>query len=72
LSLARSTSFFLWQAPMHHVFQKFVDRLSGSPDFKGMAVAGYLEVLYEALMQLRSLDELKGPVLWAPVVHAAA
>ena len=57
---------------MHHVFQKFVDRLSGSPDFKGMAVAGYLEVLYEALMRLRSLGGLKGPVLWTSVVHAAA
>jgi hypothetical protein len=36
LSPARSASFFLWQAPMHHVFQKFVDQLSGSHDPKAM------------------------------------
>lgn len=37
-----------------------------------MAVAGYLDVSYEALMRLRSLGGLNGPVLWAPVVRAAA
>lgn len=36
------------------------------------AVAGYLDVSCEALMRLRSLGGLKGPVLWAPVVRAAA
>lgn len=37
-----------------------------------MAVAGYLDVSREALVRLRYLGGLKGPVLWAPVVEGAA
>ena len=37
-----------------------------------MAVAGYLEVSRDALVRLRSLGGLNGPVLWAPVVQNAA
>ncbi len=37
-----------------------------------MAVAGYLEVSHDALARLRTLGQLSGPVLWAPVVCAAA
>lgn len=36
------------------------------------AVAGHLEVSKDALVRLRSLGGLKGPVLWAPVVQTAA
>lgn len=50
-----------------------LDRI-GKPRAIGntMAVAGYLEVSRDALARLRSLGGLKGPVLWAPVVDAAA
>jgi acyl homoserine lactone synthase len=36
-----------------------------------MAVAGYLEVSVAALVRLRELGGLPGPVLWAPVMQAA-
>ncbi|MES2255542.1 MAG: acyl-homoserine-lactone synthase [Pseudomonadota bacterium] len=39
---------------------------------KTSAVAGYLEVSRAALMRLRASGEITGPVLWAPVVDAAA
>ena len=37
-----------------------------------LAVAGFLEISADRLAQLRSAGGLKGPVLWAPVVSAAA
>lgn len=36
-----------------------------------MAVAGYLEVSESALSRLREMGQIKGPVLWAPVLRAA-
>ncbi len=50
-----------------------LDRL-GSPRSIGvtMAVAGYLDVSQAALGRLREAGGLSGPVLWAPVVRAAA
>ena len=50
-----------------------LDRLGPpAPIGTTMAVAGYLEVSMEALLRLRELGGLKGPVLWAPVVQSAA
>ncbi|QDF37485.1 acyl-homoserine-lactone synthase [Bradyrhizobium symbiodeficiens] len=37
-----------------------------------VAVAGYLEVSSEALARVRDAGDLPGPVLWAPVIPAAA
>lgn len=50
-----------------------IERL-GAPRSIGttMAAAGYLEVSQTALIRLREAGGLSGPVLWAPVVQAAA
>jgi N-acyl-L-homoserine lactone synthetase len=37
-----------------------------------LAVAGYLEVSPDSLARVRDTGGLKGPVLWAPVISAAA
>lgn len=37
-----------------------------------MALAGYLEVSTDALERIRSAGRISGPVLWAPVMRAAA
>jgi acyl homoserine lactone synthase len=49
-------------------------RRIGKPRALGntVAVAGYLEVSFESLARIRSAGGLQGPVLWAPVVLAAA
>jgi acyl homoserine lactone synthase len=39
---------------------------------KSCAVAGYLEISTEALRKVRQAGGLSGPVLWAPVLKAAA
>ncbi len=46
----------------------------GKPRVLGntMAVAGYLEVSTDALERIRSAGRISGPVLWAPVMRAAA
>lgn len=36
------------------------------------AVAGYLEVSPDALDRIRKAGHISGPVLWAPVIQAAA
>lgn len=36
------------------------------------AIAGYLEVSPEALQRIRKGGHISGPVLWAPVIEAAA
>ncbi|MBM7487769.1 N-acyl-L-homoserine lactone synthetase [Bradyrhizobium sp. USDA 3686] len=36
------------------------------------AIAGYLEVSPEALHRIRKAGHISGPVLWAPVIQAAA
>ncbi len=36
------------------------------------ALAGYLEVSTDALERIRRAGRISGPVLWAPVVRAAA
>jgi N-acyl-L-homoserine lactone synthetase len=49
-------------------------RRIGEPRALGstLAVAGYLEVSIESLARVRAAGGLHGPVLWAPVVLAAA
>jgi N-acyl-L-homoserine lactone synthetase len=49
-------------------------RRLGKPRALGstLAVAGYLEVSIESLTSIRAAGNLQGPVLWAPVAHAAA
>jgi acyl homoserine lactone synthase len=37
-----------------------------------MAVAGYLEISVDSLARVRKVGDLKGPVLWAPVMLVAA
>jgi N-acyl-L-homoserine lactone synthetase len=37
-----------------------------------MAVAGYLEISADTLRRIRSAGRISGPVLWAPVIPAAA
>jgi len=49
-------------------------RRIGNPRALGstLAVAGYLDVSAERLARVRIAGGLKGPILWAPVVLAAA
>lgn len=49
-------------------------RRIGEPRALGstLAVAGYLDTSIESLARIRSTGRLQGPVLWAPVVLAAA
>ncbi|MET4022096.1 acyl-homoserine-lactone synthase [Bradyrhizobium sp. S3.2.12] len=37
-----------------------------------VAIAGYLEVSTDALERIRKMGRIAGPVLWAPVIRAAA
>ncbi|MET4121159.1 N-acyl-L-homoserine lactone synthetase [Bradyrhizobium sp. JR1.5] len=39
---------------------------------KTLAMAGYLEVSTDALERIRKAGHISGPVLWAPVIQAAA
>lgn len=39
---------------------------------KTVALAGYLEVSTDALERIRKAGRISGPVLWAPVMRAAA
>lgn len=49
-------------------------RRIGKPRMLGntFAVAGYLDISDEALSRIRNKGNLSGPVLWAPVIRAAA
>jgi acyl homoserine lactone synthase len=48
-------------------------RRLGEPKALGstLAVAGYLEISQESLARVRTMGRIKGPVVWAPVAHAA-
>ncbi|MGY4447466.1 N-acyl-L-homoserine lactone synthetase [Bradyrhizobium sp. i1.3.1] len=49
-------------------------RSIGKPRSLGntLAMAGYLEVSTDALERIRNAGRISGPVLWAPVMRAAA